>query len=97
MKTVEEFYKEISDTKALQDELKNVSEEMLGAFLKKHECEASAEEFVEFLKAQSEGAIEDEDVEGMAKEFIDFVKPHKEGEISDEDVGAVAGGGWIDN
>ena len=62
MKTVEEFYKEISDTKALQDELKNVSEEMLGAFLKKHECEASAEEFVEFLKAQSEGAIEDEDV-----------------------------------
>ena len=62
MKTVEEFYKEISDTKALQDELKNASDDMLGAFLKKHECGASVEEFVEFLKAQSEGAIEDEDV-----------------------------------
>ncbi len=62
MKALEEFIKEIEASKELQEELKNVSEEMLGAFLKKHECEASAEEFVEFLKAQSEGAIEDEDV-----------------------------------
>ena len=62
MKTVEEFYKEISDTKALQDELKNASDDMLGAFLKKHECGASVEEFVKYVKGQSEGAIEDEDV-----------------------------------
>lgn len=63
MKTLEEFIKEIEASKGLQEELKNVKDkEAAEAFLKKHECGASVEEFVKYVKGQSEGAIEDEDV-----------------------------------
>lgn len=66
MKTVEEFYKEISSTKALQDELKNASDEMLEAFLKKHDCNASVRDFTEYVNSQKEGEIEDKDAEVVA-------------------------------
>ena len=60
MKTIEEFYKEIVDSSELQNELKAASDEMLTAFLKKHGCDADVKEFTEFVKAQSEGEIEDD-------------------------------------
>ena len=66
MKTVEEFYKEICGSKALKDELKNVSAENLGAFLKKHACNASVKEFTEYVNAHKEGEIGDEDAEQVA-------------------------------
>ncbi len=66
MKTVEEFYKEISDSKELQDELKNASDKMLEAFLKKHDCNASVRDFTEFVNSQKEGEIEDKDAEAVA-------------------------------
>ena len=66
MKTVGEFYKEISDSKELQEELKNASEEMLEAFLKKHDCNASVRDFTEFVNSQKEGEIEDKDAEAIA-------------------------------
>ena len=55
MKTVEEFYKEIAGSKELQSELKTASDEMLGAFLKKHDCDASVTEFTSFVNSQAEG------------------------------------------
>ena len=66
MKTIEEFYKELSGSKELQEELKTVVEETLGAFLKKHGCEASAKEFTAFVKAQEDGVIGDDDAEAVA-------------------------------
>ena len=41
MKTVEEIYKEIDGSKEMQEELKKMSDEMIGEFLKKHDCNAS--------------------------------------------------------
>lgn len=66
MKTVEEFYKEISESKTLQEELKNAADEMLEAFLKQHGCDADAKEFAAFVRAQSEGAIEDDAAAAIA-------------------------------
>ena len=66
MKTMEELYKEIIGSKELQEELKKVSEEMLEAFLKQHDCAADAKEFAAFVDAHKEGAIEDEDAQAVA-------------------------------
>ena len=65
MKTVEEFYKEISDSKELQEELNTMNEEVLGEFLKKHDCEADAKEFADFARSQ-EGEIQDDDAGAVA-------------------------------
>lgn len=66
MKTIEELYKEIAESKELQEELKNVSEEELEAFLKKHSCDATAKEFADYVKSQAEGEIADEDATVIA-------------------------------
>ena len=63
MKTIEAFYKEIADSKELQEELKTASDETLAAFLAKHGCDATAEEFVAFAKAKAEGELDDDGVE----------------------------------
>ena len=60
MKTVEEFYKEIMASKELREELKKASDEMMEAFLKQHGCNADAKEFMAFVRAQSEGTIDDD-------------------------------------
>jgi len=65
MKTVEALYKEIAESKELQSELKAASDEMLKAFLKKHDCDASVEDFTEYAKSQEEGEMEDNDVEAI--------------------------------
>ena len=63
MKTIEEFYKEIACSKELKEELKKLSDEALGEFLKKHNCEATAKEFADYAKTQTEGEIGDMDAE----------------------------------
>lgn len=60
MKTAEEFYKEIAASKELQEELKAVSDEMLETFLKKHGCNATANDFAAFVKSMTEGELEDD-------------------------------------
>lgn len=70
MKTVEEFYKEISTSKELQEELKAVSDGMLEAFLKKHDCAADAKEFKAFVTAQAEGEMADEAVGSISGGFM---------------------------
>ena len=66
MKTAEEFYKEIAGSPELQNELKAASDEMLGAFLKKHGCDADVKDFREFVRSKSEGEIEDDDATAVA-------------------------------
>ena len=61
MKTAEEFYKEIIESKALQEELKAASDEMLETFLKKHGCNATAKDFIDLTSSETEGEIEDAD------------------------------------
>ena len=66
MKTAEEFYKEITGSKGLQEELKAASDEMLAEFMKKHDCDADVKEFTAFVRSQSEGEIEDSDAAAAA-------------------------------
>lgn len=63
MKTMEELYKEILESKELWEELKVLTEEALGEFLRKHDCEATAKEFADYAKSQAEGEIGDMDAE----------------------------------
>ena len=62
MKTIEEFYQEIAGSKELQKELKIMTEKALTDFLRKHDCEGTAKEFIDFVKTHKEGEISDEDV-----------------------------------
>ena len=62
MKTIEEFYQEIAGSKELQKELKIMTEKALADFLRKHDCEGMAKEFIDFVKTHKEGEISDEDV-----------------------------------
>ncbi len=67
MKTVEELYKEINTSEELKKVVSAIKDkEALADFLKEHGCEASVEEFLKFVKAQTEGVISDEDVEAAA-------------------------------
>ena len=66
MKTIEEFYKELTASKELQEELKKASGEMLEAFLKKHDCEATAKEFADYAKSRAEGELTDDAAEAAA-------------------------------
>ena len=66
MKTIEEFYKELTASKELQEELKKASGEMLEAFLKKHDCNASVQDFIKYYDAHNEGEIDDGDAGSVA-------------------------------
>ena len=73
MKTVEELFKEIGESKELQNELASIGKGQnaeIEEFLKKHDCSASAEEFVDFIKSkkdsQAEGEIDDDALEAVA-------------------------------
>lgn len=81
MKTVEEFYKEITGSPELQKELKAASNEMLGAFLKKHGCDADVKRFMTLLRSQNEGEIEDENAETIAggQMAVPWIKPPGQG------------------
>ena len=66
MKTMAGFIKEIEASRELQEELKAASGETLNEFLKKHGCDADAKEFASYVRARSEGAIEDEAAAAIA-------------------------------
>ena len=51
MKTLEEFVKEINDSKELQDEIRGLKDaEGLEEFLKRHACDAKVEEFLKYAR-----------------------------------------------
>ena len=84
MKTAEEFYKEILASKDLQEALNDITEEMqLEAFLKKHGCNATAKDFIIFIRSKAEGEIEDTDAalaaggSNPSLERFCKLKPHK--------------------
>ena len=73
LKTAEELFKEIDASKDLQNELTSIGKGQfaeLDAFLKKHDCGASAREFIDFLKdqkkSQPEGELADDAAESVA-------------------------------
>ena len=66
MKTVEEFYREILDSKELLEEVNTVPIKELDGFLKKYHCGGSVREFVEYVDAHHEGEIPDRDLEKIA-------------------------------
>lgn len=64
MKTMEKFIKEISTSNELQNELVSIGKGQyaeIEAFLKKYDCSASAEEFVDYVKSVLEGEIADDE------------------------------------
>ena len=70
MKTLNEFIKEVSSSKELQKELKNAKDaDVVNAFLKEHDCDATAGELAEYIKSQrNDGARElsDDEVSEVA-------------------------------
>ena len=73
MKTIEELYKEVIASEELKktvSEIKDMS--AVADFLKEHGCEATVNEFVEFIQSQSEGEIEDDVVAEVAGGFPQF-------------------------
>ena len=66
MTTIQDFYKELTASKELQEELKALTEETLGKFLKKHNCKATAKEFSDYAQSQQEGEIQDDDAQAAS-------------------------------
>ena len=67
MKTVEEFYTEITGSATLQSELKAIKGRYaLERFLQNNDCGAAAEDFAEYVKSKSEGELDDDDIEAVA-------------------------------
>lgn len=74
MKTVEEFIKEIKASEALQNEIKAIKkEDEFAAFLKKHNCDSSVKEYIDYVKSMNEGEIADDDAESVAGGFPPMV------------------------
>ena len=73
MKTLDEFIKEINDSKELQEELKNTRDvDAANAFLKKHDCAATADELAEYIRSQKndgQGELSDDEVSEVAGGF----------------------------
>ena len=72
MKTLQEMLKEIEGSEVLKDELKGIRNKVqFEEFLKKHDCEATAEEFIKLddtLKKpemKDENELEDDAVESL--------------------------------
>ena len=65
MKVLDEFIKEIKASKELQAELKNVKDTVAAdAFLKSHDCGATAKELSEFINSQindGQGELSDDE------------------------------------
>lgn len=67
MKTSEEMFREIKDSKELRLEFSWVNDKTaMKAFLQKHGCGASAEEFAEYVRSRTEGELSDNDAENVA-------------------------------
>ena len=72
MKTLNEFIKELTAKKELQDEMSKIkNNEELAAFLKANDCEATPEEFTALVEIArgKEGEIPDELAEAVAGGF----------------------------
>ena len=77
MKTAAEFIKEIGMSEDLQRELMSIGKEYaeIGAFLKRHDCAASAKEFADFIQSQNEGEITDDATKNVAGGFTPYFAP----------------------
>lgn len=70
MKTIEVFLKELNGSEALQNELKEIKDrEAFEAFLKKNGCEATVDEYIEFIESRFEGKLSDSEAENVAGGF----------------------------
>ena len=70
MKTIEELMKEIEGSKELQEELKGAFKEKLEDFLKNHDCDGSAEEFVKLANSRYQGEIDDDNAAAAGGGFF---------------------------
>ena len=80
MKTIEELYKEINASEELKKAVSDIKDKTaLADFLKKHGCEASVDEFTEFIRSQDEGEIEDDAAGKASGGYLEIVEgdPHK--------------------
>ena len=67
MKTMEQFWNEITTNKALAEKLAAASgEQKLEAFLKENEVDCTKEQFGEFIIAKESGALSDDKLESVA-------------------------------
>ena len=67
MKKLEEFYKEVIEDEALKGEfIAAYKEGTLADFLKGHDCDATAEEAMEYINGIKEGAVCDDDLDNVS-------------------------------
>ena len=83
MKTLEEFAKEIDESKELQKAAEEIKDKAaLVDFLKSNDCAASADEFLAFIKSKNEGEIGDDAAKavagGLPWSFRIYLKDHKQ-------------------
>ena len=58
---IEEMYKEINASDELKKAISEIKDTTaLEAFLKEHDCEATADEFVKYIESQCEGEMRDD-------------------------------------
>ncbi len=66
MKTADEFNNEIAGSEELRKEFNAAYPDALDAFLKKHDYGADVKEFTAFVRAHSEGELDDDDAANAA-------------------------------
>ncbi len=94
MKTMNEFIKELTAKKELQEEMSKIkNNDELAAFLKANDCEATPEEFSALVEIarDSEGEISDELAEAVAGGFPWGMSNPVEIQSSDDAAGTAAG------
>lgn len=67
MKTLEQFYEEIQNNEELKQEFtSSFKEGVLDDFLKDHDCDATAEDVMNFMNSLKDGAVSDNDLDNVA-------------------------------
>ena len=70
MKTIEKLYVEIENSETLKNELSAVKDkDALAEFLKQHDCDATVEEWVKYIKTKatdSQGELSDDAVSSVS-------------------------------
>lgn len=67
MKNIEELYKEVMENEALKEEFTTAYREgNVSEFLKKHDCDATAEEVSEYVNGVKDEALSLDDLDNVA-------------------------------
>ena len=74
MKTIEEMFEEINASEELRKAISEIRDRSsMTDFLKKHECEATAEDFEKYVKTRTEGEVGDDEAASVAAGALHYI------------------------